>query len=280
MPCLYTGGCLLPGKKHVPDVEFELLTSIRDLRRTAAAWDDLWQRSESANPSAQAGPLALWIEQFAGEAPVRIVVVRERDSLLAALPLVGHGPGGFRAGMLPSNCWTSAGTLLVDPVPKVDAVLDCLVRGLRAVGWPLLRLDAVLPEAPAWREFGRALKRAGMPSLTRPRGSVDTIDVDCDWNKYLMFRSYNQKRQIRRMVARVGRQAHLRIVEEAGPDDLPRWLQQGFSIEDSGLERPRRRLGAEASGDVRVFCAAGAATGRRRAFAASLSGISRAGDRV
>ena len=40
------------------------LTSLDEMRENAAAWDDLWWRSETAMPTARAELIAQWIEQF------------------------------------------------------------------------------------------------------------------------------------------------------------------------------------------------------------------------
>ena len=44
------------------------LTSVADLRAEAAAWDDLWQRSDVSLPLVRAELLAQWVEHFAPRA--------------------------------------------------------------------------------------------------------------------------------------------------------------------------------------------------------------------
>ena len=221
------------GEKIVPDLEYQMLESVGDLRCAAPAWNELWQRSSCSNPSGRAEPLAEWVEHFAPHTPLRIVVVRSGGALVAALPLLGRRPRPVRVGVLPVNSWSSAGTLLVDATAE-HTILDCLVRGLRRLAWPLLRLDAALPENLAWQNLGVAFQRAGIVALSRPRGRVDQIDVGGDWPSYLAGRSYNQRRQIRRLVARVGTNAKLLVLDRLAPDELTRWLRQGFEIEDQG----------------------------------------------
>ncbi len=41
------------------------LTSVAALRTNAAAWDDLWQRSDVSLPLLRAELLAQWVEHFA-----------------------------------------------------------------------------------------------------------------------------------------------------------------------------------------------------------------------
>ncbi|HEY1786489.1 MAG TPA: GNAT family N-acetyltransferase [Pirellulales bacterium] len=216
------------------DFSFDVLESVARLRDTAPAWDELWQRSTSANPSARAEPLAQWIEHFAPRAPLAAVVVRSGSRLVATLPLLGRGPRPLRVGTMPGNCWSSSGTLLVDATVEQQPALDCLVRGLRALGWPLLRLDAVLSANLAWQNFGLALQRADVAALIRPRCRVDQIDVRGDWSTYRAGRSYNHRRQIRRMTTRVGDDAKLLVFDRLPSDELEGWLRRGFALEDQG----------------------------------------------
>ncbi|HEX4142252.1 MAG TPA: GNAT family N-acetyltransferase [Pirellulales bacterium] len=218
----------------MPDFDYQLLQSVGELRRAAPAWDELWQRSLCANPSARAEPLATWIEHFAPRAPLATVVVRSQGELVAALPLLGSGPGLLRVGTLPGNCWSSAAALLVDSTVDPEAALDCLIRGLKSLAWPLLRLDAVMPATAAWRDFGSALERARLASLMRPRCRVDQIDVSGDWSTYLASRSHNHRRQVRRLTARAGADVKLHVFDRLEGDELATWLRRGFMIEDAG----------------------------------------------
>ena len=222
------------GEQIVSDFDFEVIESVGDLRRAAPIWDELWQRSQCANPSARAEPLAQWIEQFAPRDPLAVAVVRCQGKLLAALPLLGRGPRPMRIGVMPGNCWSSSGTLLVDSTIDPHDALDCLVRGLRDLGWSLLRLDAVLPANIAWKSFALALERARIVALTRPRCRVDQLTLAGDWSSYLAGRSYNHRRQIRRLTARAGTAAKLYVFTSLAADELEAWLRRGFEIEDQG----------------------------------------------
>ena len=71
-----------------------VLSSTRDLLDRSAAWNDLWQRSDSAWPTMRAELLAQWIDTFSPHVAVRILAVEVNGALLAALPLVvATGPG-------------------------------------------------------------------------------------------------------------------------------------------------------------------------------------------
>ena len=166
---------------------------------------------------------------------LRIVVVRSQGQLVAALPLLGRGPRPIQVGVLPGNCWSSAGALLVDPTAEPacgswiawSAVCDSLA-------WPLLRLDAACRQSLAWQQFAFALERAGMAALTRPRCRVDQIDVVGDWS-VLSGRSQPQSSTADPPPdRRVGTDAQLCVLDRLAPDEVAARLRQGFEIEDQG----------------------------------------------
>ncbi|HTU27226.1 MAG TPA: GNAT family N-acetyltransferase [Pirellulales bacterium] len=218
----------------MPNYRIEILRSIADLRQAAGAWDDLWQRSSCANPSARAEPLAAYLEHFAPRARLGTVVVHGGGQAVAALPLLAERSWTCEVGQMPGNCWSSGGALLLDFSADPRPALDALVDGLRRLGWPLLRLDAVMPTTLAWQGFGAALSRAGIRPITRPRCRVDQIEVSGDWPSYLAGRGYNLRRQIRRLISRTNGEATLRIFDRLSPDELATWLRRGFAVEDQG----------------------------------------------
>src|SRR5438046_1006405 len=60
------------------------LTSADELLNRAAAWDDLWRRSQVALPTLQAEPIALWLRQFAPGGGFRGFVVEKSGCFVAA----------------------------------------------------------------------------------------------------------------------------------------------------------------------------------------------------
>jgi CelD/BcsL family acetyltransferase involved in cellulose biosynthesis len=217
----------------VSGFDFQLLRSVDELRRAAPAWDELWQCSQSANPTARAEPLAEWIEHFAPRAPLGIVLVRDQGQIVAGLPLVGRGPRGLWVGGLPGNVWSPAGSLLIDSMAATSAI-DGLTVGLRSLGWPLLVLDAAQPANRAWQSLRAGLDRAGMPVIVRPRFHIDQVEITGDWETYLASRSHNGRKLIRRLLNRAQADMQLRVLDHLAPDEVESWLRLGFTIENSG----------------------------------------------
>ncbi len=140
-------------------VHFDSLAALRD---NAAAWDDLWQRSDVTLPSLRAELLAQWVEQFAAPERFHAIAVADDSRLSAALPLVERKVARWLpAAAMPCSEWSSSGDLLLDPTADADAVLDELAGGIGQSPWPLLWLDEAVLDAPRWRHLcGRCFAAA------------------------------------------------------------------------------------------------------------------------
>ncbi len=152
-----------------------MIITFDELLSQRKSWNDLWFRGSATNPTALAEPLALWVKQFAPNAPFRAVVVQDGDRFVAALPLVGGRKAKvISAGTNPSNAWSLSGQLLVDETQpeNVPIYLDAMVAGLWHLPFSILWLDHIRAESSEWTAFRDALKRARIPSQWFPRYST------------------------------------------------------------------------------------------------------------
>ena len=210
------------------------LTSIDQLRTKATEWDMLWQASEVTLPTARAELLAQWVEHFAPRSTFRAVVVEDAGQFVAALPLVAGRFGKLIAiGTVPDNEWSPGGDLLLDPTVDRGAALDLLVDGLRALSWPLLKIDAANLQTNRWQAFCDALERAGLDYSSRPLMQVGVVDIGRDWQAYLGRRSRNHRRYLRQAAARASEQggAELEVLAGLSPDSVAAQLVRGFEVE-------------------------------------------------
>ena len=58
---------LILGGSGMHGLTIYCITSAKELRKQAERWDDLWRRSASTRPTAQAEQLISWKESFAAE---------------------------------------------------------------------------------------------------------------------------------------------------------------------------------------------------------------------
>jgi CelD/BcsL family acetyltransferase involved in cellulose biosynthesis len=201
----------------------------------AQAWNDLWQRSEVASPSARAELLALWLETFAPGRKFHVLVVADGDRWVAALPLVeGRIKRFLPVGILPQNEWTSGGDLLVDCRADAPAVLDRLCSGIASLPWPLLWLEDIPFEAPRWQAFSEALQRAGMRTDLAPQGRVAQVEIGADWAAYEATRNGDHRRSRHRYARMLEKAGLVRLATRVPTTDqeTDQWIHQAFEIED------------------------------------------------
>jgi CelD/BcsL family acetyltransferase involved in cellulose biosynthesis len=212
------------------------LTSITELRDSAALWDDLWWRSHATRPTARAEIVAQWIEQFAPQAQFQAWVVEEQGTWLAAIPLIrvvrGHVLG---TGALPGNEWSPAGDLLLDADADVNAVMDILTAVLRETPWSLLWFEGIAAGSPPWKALIEAINRAGLPTDFRLRWHVPLIEIGHDWKACQQQWSKKHHCKMLKAAKRLAEQGDLRFVThgQLSPQEVEPLLRKAFEVEDS-----------------------------------------------
>jgi CelD/BcsL family acetyltransferase involved in cellulose biosynthesis len=179
--------------------------------------------------------LAQWIDHFAPHAPFVALVVEQDGQWVAALPLVERRLGGLLpAATLAVNSWSSGGDLLLDAVGEQDHVLDCLVKGVRQLPWPLLWMDTMEVQEPRWTAFRTACQRAGLATSQHVQLEMGLIDISHDWDGYQRRWSKNLRQNIRRLLRKAEGQGTLRleVLDDLSPDDVESQMVRGLEVED------------------------------------------------
>lgn len=218
----------------MPTLRVETLTSAKEIRQLAPAWDRLWEHSAVTLPTIRAELVAQWIEHFAPHRPLCAVVVRQGDELLAALPLVERRIAGvLRAGDLTSNFWSPNGELLLDPSACAQKVLAALVHRLAQLPWRLLWLDLVPAASGAWPDFASALAAAGMHHVAALRYAIGQVATVGDFAEYEGSRSKNLRRSLRRDLKRLERTGAVALQwrQAFAPHEVEPALQAALAIE-------------------------------------------------
>jgi CelD/BcsL family acetyltransferase involved in cellulose biosynthesis len=213
------------------------ITTLEALRANSCAWDDLWWRSDATLPAMRAELLAQWIERFAPRRRFCALGVEDQGQWVAALPLVQCRVARLiPAGGLPSNEWSSSGDLLLDRQSDAESVLDLLVSGMSALGWPLLWLDEALLDAPRWIALHEALLRAKVSTARREHYRVARIEIGDDWEVCQSRWSRKHRQKMSWAMRQLQRRGDLRHVtlRDLPPEAVEPPLRQGFDIEDSG----------------------------------------------
>ncbi len=212
------------------------LDSYDALQAAADGWNDLWRRSESTLPVAQAQPLLAWLRHFQPHSRFCALAVEHGGQLVAALPIVERRIArAIKIGFLPSNQWTPGGDFLFDPAADETTVLDLLAQGIRRLPWRLLWLEGTSSDLPHWRRFAAALDRSGMQHAYDERFRVGVIEFDRSWTHYQADWSGNHRRHMRKALKRAEQeQCQLTMPQGISDQEIRREILSGFEIEDRG----------------------------------------------
>jgi CelD/BcsL family acetyltransferase involved in cellulose biosynthesis len=216
-------------------LRFIHLSSVEELRSFAAAWDDLWWRSDMAMPLARAELLAQWVEQFKPQAGFHALVVADGGKWIAALPLVsGRVAWMIPAGEMPCNDWAPCGDLLCDPSADVAAALDMLLAAVSDLPWPVLWLNEAMPETPRWQAFFQACERAKIASCYHERYRVGRVEIDKTWDEFQKQLPKEHRRKMKRVASQLESQGTLQLEMLSKPDvhGVKPWLNEAFDIEN------------------------------------------------
>jgi len=211
------------------------IDSVEGLRRLAAPWDRLWERSEVTLPTARAELVAQWVEQFGAGRALRVLVVEAGGELVGALPLAGRRTHRvLPVGDVTWNYWSPNGELLVDPAADVPAVMDLLVAGLQETPWPLVWLDLAPLETSRWQSLLGALVRRGLAADVHLRYRIGQAEMDGDFETYFAQRSRAHRQGVRKSLRRMERAGPVVLAahREFAPDDVDRLLGRALAIED------------------------------------------------
>lgn len=207
------------------------IESVAELRRLAHSWDDLWERCEATLPTLRCELLAQWVEHFAPAARFLAVAVESEDRLIAALPLVG---GRRRVANLPTNAWSMAGDLLLDPNAPADSALHLLCEGLKRLPWLIIHGEGAPIDSRRWRLFFETLREHGHATAARKQFDVGVIDLGGDWSTYQASLSGNHRRALGKSLRKLqadGR-VELKVHRHLSPDEAERLLRIVCEIED------------------------------------------------
>lgn len=211
------------------------IRSLDELRASAAAWDDLWARSNVTTPMARAAFIAHWVESFSSSNQFSAWVVEEDGRFIAALPLVARRiKRVFKVLTLPTNHWASNGDLLLDPAADTDRALDTLMAALNRRSGPILWLDRVAYDDPQWLKFQDALRRVGWIAGRREAYLTAQIPIGDNFEAYEAGLAAAHRRNCRSRAKALEKAGGLSAVVYRGgvPAEIDAQVRRAFEVED------------------------------------------------
>lgn len=212
----------------------EVLDSLDQLRSLETEWNRLWDASDCHFPFNRCEPLALALQTWFADRPLRIVVVREGAQLRAALPLVlSRRTGGLTVAELPNLCWNFGDPLLLDREGDRATVLRKLLRALMRLPVFYLHLDWIPLDASQWQLAMEQLRGAGHVVQCKRRFEVGVIDVPESAAALTERWSKNTRKQLRRSERALAAEGHCRRVDY-DPERLSEQLEAALQLEHAG----------------------------------------------
>ncbi len=230
----------------MPRIEVSEIKSLAEFLERSIAWNDLWQRSDVANPMVRCELVAHWVRQFSSERSFRALLVHQAGELVCALPLVKQRRKKLVPVLtLPNNEWAMHGDLLLDPHCDRMAVLDALVRGMGCRCRRLLWLEAINLAEERWQDLLAALDRADWSFAPQPLDTIATIDLSPDWESYTKSLSRNTRHNARRSLKKLSaegvvtlRRETFQLGRERDAAALAASVKRAFEVENRSWKGP------------------------------------------
>ena len=166
------------------------------------------------------------------------MILVEEDRWLVALPLIDRRMGKLlSAGALPCNAWPSGATLLWDAAVTADpGVSGGFSAALAGLPWPLVFLEAVMPDRASWQALIRGLTLAGIRCDLRTRWHVGRLAIEHDWPAAFSRLSGKHRRRLASCLRRLADQGEVRFRLHAhlAPDEIEPLLGRAWETEDRG----------------------------------------------
>jgi hypothetical protein len=181
------------------------------------------------------GGLALWLEQFAPGAQLRLAVVERGEAWLAGLAMVRRQYcGAVGVDTLPVCPWNCAADLLLDAGEPPDALADEVLKGLCADDVHFRTFDLIPIDAPRWQAFLASAGKAGFQCEVRPHFEVPTKASITSWEVYEASWSKNHRQHMKKALRRAEREGGVVFVyhDAPPPDQVEPLLRLGFEVED------------------------------------------------
>lgn len=209
-----------------------ILESPSDLARHAAEWNDLWERSPTTWPSARAEQISLWLAKFGKGLRIRVVVVKQGGKWLLCLPLVGKKSFMSFTADLPQSSWTSfGGDLLADEGVCTDEHWNMLIKGVRKLPWPVLKLNQVRTGSRRWRKFHSLMGAGGWDVESLPLVTHGLTSTAGDWSRYEASRREKKSRDKARRRLEATGTVTFEAIEPTCPDEARRLTALVFEVE-------------------------------------------------
>lgn len=178
-------------------LDVAILTNSEDFRALEQEWEDLYQDSPHSTPFQSWSWLYSWWESFEELYELRLITVREKDTLVGLIPLKLERWWGFsRLSFIGERAQQD----LLAREGWEDEVTEAGIGALRQLdSWHVIDLRDVNPTATTWGIF----KRWNDPRIHRLINSESYVFLEVKpWDELLTSLSRNDRQAVRRTLRR------------------------------------------------------------------------------
>jgi CelD/BcsL family acetyltransferase involved in cellulose biosynthesis len=221
--------------------------ALASLRRE---WNELADRTTD-EPFFRHEFVQTWIENFAPQAPLKILIARDANRrLTAVLPLIEQriklSGIPVRLWAAPNNVHSARFDLLADDRELAGRIFGNYLHDTK--GWDMLRLSEVPPDARSWQLYDAA-RRAGCPVGVYESQRSVYIPLPGSYDKLQAELGGKFRGNLRRRRTQLEKRGSITVEHIVGGADLQAKLEECFAIEQSGWKGKR---GDAANGDPQI----------------------------
>ena len=212
-----------------------MIDSLKELEENCDKWNDLWKRSTTTNPIAQAELVALYTRFYGFEEHFQAAIVESDGRWLAAIPLVTATKYRLlKVANFPNENHLYSIQFLLDPSFEPLETVQQLISGIRKLPMHLFWLEGIRLGNTEWQHFRNGLRLSGIPYAEQVcrETAIVTLGKPIDelephWNK-------KQVADIKRRQKKLGELGTIEVVKCTQEKDVVDAVPVCFDIENKG----------------------------------------------
>lgn len=222
----------------------QILTRLSELESLEDEWQALYERSAEASPFQSPDWLLPWVRQFASQAALRVVALRNQSRLVGLLPLLDQGQP-VCTGLIGAGITDYLDALVDDRASEAPSELW---RALDDVAREVDRVE--LRDVPA---SSYLLRSDALPAnvVRKPAAVCPRIALPSRYTEYEALLPHWLRRNLRQGEARLSRLGEIRW-QRASSEDAPEILEALFDLHSREWSA-RGSTGVLADAGVRAF---------------------------
>jgi CelD/BcsL family acetyltransferase involved in cellulose biosynthesis len=224
-----------------PAIRVETVSSYHAFLNLEPVWNQLVEASGIDHPFLEHVWVRTWWECFGAGSRMHVLVLKERDEVIAIAPLISTRVRMFGIPV------RRLGFFYNEHVPRADFLIArrpedayrAIWNHLRCTSgsWDLLQLCQLRQGAGTFEEILRLASEDGLPTSVWMSGASPLVDLDTSWRQYHDGLAAKHRSNLRNRFKRLNQTGLVTIETVAAPESLSGALDAGVQIEESSWKR-------------------------------------------